>query len=268
MRLAASNIAWPADEDGAIYRKMQELGYKGLEIAPTRLFEENPYAACHRQEVKEFHRNLVRTYGLSIVSMQSIWYGRQEEIFGVKEERETLLAYTKQAIDFAASVECPNLVFGSPKNRVRENRDLAIAYEFFRAVGDYAQAHGVVVALEPNPAIYQTDFLTHTAETIAFAKEVGSKGIGVNLDLGTMLANEEDISICQDQIQWIHHVHISEPYLNPIEEQPLHEQVRDFLLKESYLGFVSLEMKRSERCGELRRCLALLAHIFGEDFNS
>lgn len=268
MRLAASNIAWASEDDADIYRRMQEFGYEGLEVAPTRLFADRPYAACHRREAKAFRRNLVRTYGLSVVSMQSIWYGRKERLFGTKEEREALLAYTKQAIDFAATLECPNLVFGSPKNRVRENRGIAIAYEFFRAVGDYAKERGVVVALEPNPAIYQTDFLTHTAEAIAFAKEVGSKGIGVNLDLGTMLANEEAISICKDQIQWIHHVHISEPYLNPIQKRPLHERVRDSLLEEAYLGFVSLEMKCPEQREELERCLTLLAHSFGGQSDS
>lgn len=263
VRLAASNIAWTADEDEAIYRRMKHLGYKGLEIAPTRLFVENPYDACHRQEAKKFRRNLMQTYGLSVVSMQSIWFGRKERLFGTKAEREALLSYTKQAIDFAATLECPNLVFGSPKNRVRGNRELTIAYEFFRTVGDYAKAYGVVVALEPNPTIYQTDFLTHTSEVISFAKEVGSKGIGVNLDLGTMLANEEEISACKDQIQWIHHVHISEPYLNPIQKQLLHEQVHDFLLEESYQGFISLEMKYPEQQAELERCLTLLTQIFG-----
>ena len=47
----------------------------------------------------------------SVASMQSIWYQRTEKLFGSEAERETLLSYTKQAIDFAEAAGCPNLVF-------------------------------------------------------------------------------------------------------------------------------------------------------------
>lgn len=52
-----------------------------------------------------------------MISMQSIWYGRTEKLFGTEEERNLLLDYTKSAVDFAAAIGCKNLVFGCPKNR-------------------------------------------------------------------------------------------------------------------------------------------------------
>ena len=38
MKLAASNLCWAAADDEAAWGKMKELGYTGLEIAPTRIF--------------------------------------------------------------------------------------------------------------------------------------------------------------------------------------------------------------------------------------
>ena len=43
MKLAISNIAWDETLDLQMYDRMKQYGYSGLEIAPTRIFGENPY---------------------------------------------------------------------------------------------------------------------------------------------------------------------------------------------------------------------------------
>ena len=112
MKLSISNIGWDAEQDEAVYRLMGAYGFSGLEIAPTRIFPEAPYS--QREAAKRWSENLKAQYGFGVSSMQSIWYGRQEKLFGNEEERQVLLAYTKEAIDFAAAVGCGNLVFGCP----------------------------------------------------------------------------------------------------------------------------------------------------------
>lgn len=243
MRLAASNIAWTGENDVSVYQTLRSLGFTGLEIAPTRIFPNEPYAVEHYANAVTFRQKIEREYGLHVVSMQSIWYGRQEKLFGSPEERESLMEYTKRAIEFAEVLQCSNLVFGSPKNRVRGTADIQIAYEFFRALGDYAAAHGTVLAIEPNPVIYETDFLTHTDEAIGFVEQINSKGIAVNLDVGTMVANGESVGVLAGKMKWIHHVHISEPFLNPIEERRLHNELSKTLRQGEYTGSVSLEAK-------------------------
>ena len=113
MKLSISNIAWEASADEQMQQKLQELNFQGLEIAPTRIFPSSPYD--NLPEAKTWAEALHRKYGLTIPSMQSIWFGRQEMLFGAEAEREALLAYTKKAIDFAAAMGCHNLVFGCPK---------------------------------------------------------------------------------------------------------------------------------------------------------
>ena len=44
MNLSISNIAWADENDNCVYSLMQKYGYTGLEIAPTRIFPENPYS--------------------------------------------------------------------------------------------------------------------------------------------------------------------------------------------------------------------------------
>ncbi|MBQ5846275.1 MAG: hypothetical protein IIW64_06510, partial [Selenomonadaceae bacterium] len=115
MQLAISNIAWSCEYDGQMYKMMEKYGFRGLEIAPTRIFEQKPYDCL--SEGKKWAETLRGEYGLSVVSLQSIWYGRNERLFGSHEERQALLEYTKRAIDFACAVGAKNIVFGCPKNR-------------------------------------------------------------------------------------------------------------------------------------------------------
>ena len=115
MKLSISNIAWDSGEDDKIYLLMQKYGFSGLEIAPTKIFPQNPYDKI--EEAKLWAQNLKEKYGFVIPSMQSIWYGRSEKIFASAEDRQILINYTKKAIDFASAIGCKNLVFGCPKNR-------------------------------------------------------------------------------------------------------------------------------------------------------
>ena len=110
MKLAVSNIAWEAGDDAHIYSLMEELGFSGLEIAPTRIFPSAPYDDL--PAARRWAQELMRTHGFTVPSMQSIWFGRGEHLFGSAQERAALLDYTRRAIDFAAAVGCGNLVFG------------------------------------------------------------------------------------------------------------------------------------------------------------
>ena len=80
MKLSISNIGWKKEYDETMYQFLKEEGYDGIEIAPTRIFPVCPYD--HLKEAKEFSDYLLQNYSLEISSMQSIWYGKTERIFG------------------------------------------------------------------------------------------------------------------------------------------------------------------------------------------
>lgn len=242
MKLSISNIAWAAEHDAEMYQFLQESGFQGLEIAPTRIFPEAPYEKL--SEAKEWARQLKEKYGLEIPSMQSIWYGHQEKIFGTKEERQNLIDYTKKAVVFAEAIGCKNLVFGNPKNRDTDDisGNYPIAIDFFREIGDYAAEHNTIIAFEANPSIYNTRFINKTEQAVELAYKCGSPGIKVNVDLGTIIYNEEDIQYLKQIPEFINHVHISEPGLNLIERREIHSSLIRMLRKIDYQGYLSVEM--------------------------
>lgn len=242
IKLSISNIAWAQKNDTEMYQFLKEVGYQGLEIAPTRVFPETPYDRL--PQAKEWVDNLKKEFSLVVPSMQSIWYGHQEKIFGSKEERQILIDYTKKAIEFAETIGCKNLVFGNPKNR--DTNDVAgnysTAIDFFHEIGEYALEHNTTIAIEPNPTIYNTRFLNYTEQAVEMAYKCDSRGVKVNIDLGTIIYNEEGIEYLKQIPEFINHVHISEPGLKQIEKKLLHQELFSILHSIGYSKYVSIEM--------------------------
>lgn len=262
VHLSISNIGWAPENDEYVYGLMRKYGFSGIEIAPTRVFPEKPYD--HLGETKKWAENLKKQYGFYVSSMQSIWFGRQEKIFGSKEEREALLEYTKKAIDFAKTAGCKNLVFGCPRNRnLPEGSSDEVAVVFFKSLGDYASENGTVIGMEANPPIYNTNYINTTQQAINLIERVNSSGFKLNLDVGTIIENGEDVEKLKGKINLINHIHISEPGLKPIKRRSLHKEIKEILDRENYSGFVSIEMGKTGDTAVLEECMEYVRGIFG-----
>ena len=262
MKLSISNIAWETSQDELMYHHLKASGYAGLEIAPSRIFPDHPYD--NLAAAADWQDELQKKYSLIVPSMQSIWYGRPEKIFGSNEERAILLDYTKKAIDFAAAASCRNLVFGCPKNRLLPNGvDANTAIGFFDNIADYAQEHNTAIGLEANPPIYGTNYINTTQEALALVHRLDKPSFKLNLDVGTMVENNESVDILIGQTSFISHVHISEPYLKPIEKRQLHKDLANLLRSEKYAGFVSIEMGKVDDLTVLFDKMVYVKEIFG-----
>lgn len=262
MKLAISNLAFSPNDREQVFQLMYEYGFSGLEVAPTMIFPDKPYE--HLLEARKYSADLKRKH-IYIPSLQSIWYQREEKLFGTQEERERLFGYTCAAMDFAATVGAKNLVFGSPRNRCLPEENLSVAESvgtpFFRALGREAEKRQVRIGIEANPTIYHTNYLTRTEEVLDLVESVSMKGLGVNLDLGTMLENQESAKLLRGKVPLISHVHISEPYLAPVQPHELHQEIARILREEKYQGWVSIEMKKSSLT-EIAQVLAYVREVF------
>lgn len=259
MKISISNIAWANEKDSEVYKLMQEKNFVGLEIAPSKIFGENPYTQI--EKAAQWKKNLP----FEIPSMQSIWYGRTEKIFGTSSEFETLLNYTNSAVKFAAAIDCKNLVFGCPKNRsLPEGADKSIGTKFFAKIAEFALKNNTVIGMEANPKIYNVNYINTTAEVLDLISEINSDGFKLNLDVGTMIENAESVEILRGKVHLINHVHISEPYLKPIQERKLHIELANLLKAEGYKNFVSIEMATVEDLKILDKTMEYVKGVFGD----
>lgn len=263
MKLCISNIAWEKADDKQMYHLCSEMGYDGIEIAPTRIFPDNPYD--HLTEAGNWAKSLQEEYALKIYSCQSIWYGRTEKIFGSNKEREGLIEYTKKALAFAEAVGAGSIVFGCPKNRngfqKSPQENSKISTEFFNKLADIAGEYHVMISIEANPILYGTDFLISTEEAIDFIVKLNRDYIGLNLDIGTILYNQEKMDSIKGYEKFISHVHISEPCLLEIKERKEHKDILNLLKVVGYDKAVSIEMQKQESIEGICKAMRYIKRI-------
>ncbi len=246
MKIAISNLAWSNEDNQKVYSYLKDRNIQFIEIAPSKLVGEDPYNNILKLQAET--EKLKEKYNLTIISMQSIWFKITNNIFESAKSYQLLIDYTKKAIDFAASIKCRNLVFGCPKNRnmFDKEKDYPVALNFFKEIGLYALNKNVVIAVEPNPTIYNTNFLNYTEEVLDFVKQINLPSIKINYDIGTVIQNDESFNILKDNMIYINHIHISEPNLVKITQRNLHKELFSLLKEYNYQNYISIEMK--EHC--------------------
>ena len=115
--------------------------------------------------------------------------------------------------------------------------------------------------MEANPTIYNTNFINNTNSAIKLIKDVNSKGFLLNLDLGTMIYNNESVKELEGNVNLINHVHISEPYLALIEPRQIHQDLMSMLKSENYDKFISIEMKQQDDLQDIKNTMEYLINI-------
>jgi sugar phosphate isomerase/epimerase len=246
MRIAASNIAWPAEFDDVAAAMLTSSGVTGLEIAPTRWWTDP--STVPLSEAAALGRSWADR-GLPVVAAQSLLFGRPDlKVFGDAATRLRLLDYLSRVLGVARAAGATRFVFGSPKNRrlngAYDADRRAVARDFFAALGDLAQQLESVVGIEANPAEYGADFLIRASDALEFVRTVGHPAIRLHLDLACMLlAGEDPFVIVPEACDVVVHAHASEPQLRPVGTGASnHAGFAAALARCGYRGWVSVEM--------------------------
>jgi sugar phosphate isomerase/epimerase len=255
MKLAISNIAWQPDEDRAVIGLMHEYGVTGIEIAPTKIWQ-NPLAATDA-DIRSYAARWKKE-GITVSSMQALLYGQpQLRIFESRENRLLTIEYLRKIIHIGGLLGASALVFGSPKNRLINNLPQSevkeVATEFFTAVGKLAFDEGCVFCIEPNPTDYGCDFITTSTQAVELVRQVNHPGFGLHLDAAGMTMSNEDISKQLPRaMAGLCHFHISEPGLKPVGTGGVdHVLIANLFKASRYAHWHSIEMRHQENQGNL-----------------
>ena len=219
MKLCISSLAWDIKNRLNIYKFLSKKEIKFIEILPFKISNLGLY---------DNYNNYIKLkrewedFGLQAVSMQSLHFGLNNcSLFNSEMERKNLYDYTLKAIEVASILGIKHIVFGSPKLRIVPenmiyNEAYDIAFKFFTKLNDEAVQYNVVIGIEPNSKEYGTNFLTNTKDTFEFVNKINLKNIKINLDLSTIILEDENISQSVELLNLLDynfHCHISIPYL-------------------------------------------------------
>ena len=215
--LSVSNIAWAPDEEEAAAALLAERGIGCVDVAPGRYFSD-PAAATDREIAGT--RAWWEERGLSIVGMQSLLFGTQGlNLFA--DHSGVMFDRLGAVCRIGAGLGARALTFGSPRQRDRGDLSDAdvqsIAVDFFGRLGDRAASEGVIVCLEPNAAVYGSNFMINNTDTAAMVRAVAHPAIALQLDIGNLTLNAEPAEATIAAVApLVGHVHLSEPMLRPL----------------------------------------------------
>jgi D-psicose/D-tagatose/L-ribulose 3-epimerase len=254
MQLCVSNIAWAADQDQAAAEILRKHGIDAVEVAPTKYWP----APCAPSDNEIQRVRLYWTqYGLPIHAMQSLLFGMPELNLFPANQAADAVDYLKHILRIGAALGATRFVFGSPKNRDRRQLDEQTArkqaIEIFRQLAEVADELGTIFCIEPNPVVYNCNFMTNAAEALAVVGAVDHPGLGLHLDSGIMCLNGESPEVAIASAgPLLKHFHISQPQLAPVDDKgPVdHAKIAQALRNNQYDGYVSVEMRSAENPAE------------------
>ncbi len=257
MKLAVSNIAWTNDEEPSVARLLKELGVRYVEIAPTKKWARPSEATA---EEVEAYKAFWAGYGIKVVAFQSMLFNRPDlKLFGDEDLRRQTVGCLQEYITLASRFDVQALVFGSPKNRIKDgltDKEVqAIAKDVFGELGAAATEKGTYFCIEPNPTEYGCDFITNARQGIDLVRAVGTEGFGLHLDIaGMALAGDDVARSIREAGSMLKHFHISAPFLEGVEarEDIPYGAAAQALADIGYDRFVSIEMK-PEAAGNIER---------------
>lgn len=249
IRLGVSNLAWPARAEARALALLAGSGVLGVEVAPTRIA---PWDEITPRRLASFGQACTRA-GLSVSSLQAIFYGRPDALLlGDEEGFEVMCEHVRHVAAIAHGLGAGVAVFGAPKNRLRGDLEPADAMEIgaerLHRLGDIAAEGNLVLAMEPVPPVYGADFLNHADEVVRIVRMTRHPFVCAHLDTACVSLSGDDVAeAIREASPMLAHYHMAEPQLGPFDAPVCdHARAGAALREVGYAGWVVIEMREVE----------------------
>ena len=247
MKYAICNETFQGWEWEPTCRRVAELGYDGIEVAPFTLAEDvRTIGASERAAIARSAQNKgLNVIGLHwlLVSPKGLSLTTQDDTVRV-ETRDYLAALA----DFCADIGGKILVLGSPAQRRIPVGDSAIVAadrleQCLRPALERAERHGLTVCLEPLPPP-EADFILNLRQAVELIERFRHPSLRTIFDVKS--ASSEGIplpELIRDFAPWIAHVHANDanrrgPGFGDTDFVPVLTTLRDI----GYDGYISIEV--------------------------
>jgi sugar phosphate isomerase/epimerase len=236
----------------AAVEKIAGLGFRGVEIMGDR-----PHLYPPDFDEKRMTRlkELLDRHGLTITNINSFTLFAVGDTYlpswieADPQRREVRIRHTLDSLDVARFLECGNISVppGGPlPDGMSRQAAARLFHEGLERVIPPAEELGIKILIEPEPNL----LMENTPEFKSFIKDVRSKAVGLNFDIGHFYcAGENPAAAFEELFEWIGHVHIEDiaPSRRHAHLIAGHGSIRfidvfDAMKRLDYRGDISLEL--------------------------
>lgn len=245
MKLGLSNLSYAGDLSDSDLKLMAELGFSGIEVAPTRIA---PWSDLGTEKIRAFKTSLASA-GFTVPSLQAIFLGVDGlQLLGDHSSFERMIAHMHVVGRIAEEFGARIAVFGAPRQRTRgtltEEAAFQLGIDRLSKLADTSSKFGLTIALEPVPSAYGCDFLNTWQLVKSMVDAVALPGLAVHLDTGCVTLGDGDIGEAVEQCaERLAHFHAAEPHLRDFEyPEAFHQSASYSLHATGYDKWVVIEM--------------------------
>jgi sugar phosphate isomerase/epimerase len=254
-------------------KKIADLGFRGAEIMGDRPHLYPPdFDTSDLKTIK----SILAKHRLKVTNLNSFTLFAVGDTYLPSwiepdaERRAIRVRHTEDCIKIARELGCPNISVppGGPLNSLSRKEALLLFHKGLEQVIPLAEQTGVKILIEPEPDL----LMENSKEFRPFIREVRSKMVGLNFDIGHFYcAGEDPAEAFEELFEWVGHVHLEDiapsrmhnhliPGLGAID----FDSVLKTMSRLKYSGDISLELypyvDAPEEAGE--KSLRHLAPIF------
>lgn len=238
MTLSITNLAWSKEEESNVLDWLIANNVTTLEIALTKEFGD--WGAINKEKLLGY-RSKLESQGLSVISLQSLFYGKNCNIF---TNNLDFVEHFKRIIEYSNILGCKYLVFGSPKNKKKSNKDKNkcndVFMETFSLLSELDPE--ICIGIENTPTYYGCDFLIDYEETKHLVDKINKNNIKFHIDTACLDLSGGDYSeIFESQKHQTKSIHISSKNLASVYGD---KKIGSFISSQlaDYSGNMSLEL--------------------------
>ena len=192
--------------------KIAALGFRGTEIMGDR-----PHLYPPDFETADLTRikNILEKHDMKVTNLNSFTLFAVGDTYlpswiePVKERRDIRIQHTLDCLKVAKDLKCNNISIppGGPLNNLSRKDAMALFHQGLEQVVPKAEELNVKILVEPEPDL----LMESTKEFKPFIKDVQSKMVGLNFDIGHFFcAGEDPAKAFEELFEYVGHVHIED----------------------------------------------------------
>ena len=245
-RFAVSNIALTAYDHADELRAVADLGFQGLEVAPSRIWRDT-WTGLSDQQVSGYRRD-VEAAGLTVGGLHSLLFDQPDlGLFEESDARARTLDFLVHLSKVCRDLGGRSLIYGGGRRRngVPADEAQTIALDFMNEYVTRTASHGTCLCFEPL-APKDTDFVNSAYESLELVRAIDHPAFRVQMDAKALVDNDEvNETVFDDCAQALVHFHANEPGFNILGDSGNvdHAFFGTQLDRIGYEGFVSIEQR-------------------------
>jgi len=192
--------------------KIAVLGFRGTEIMGDRPHLYPPdFKAADLTRIKK----ILEKHNMKVTNLNSFTLFAVGDTYlpswiePEKERRNIRIQHTLDCLKVAKDLECNNISIppGGPLNNLSRKDAMALFHQGLEQVVPKAEELNVKILVEPEPDL----LMESTKEFKPFIKDVQSKMVGLNFDIGHFFcAGEDPAKAFEELFEYVGHVHIED----------------------------------------------------------